>query len=259
MSDLIVIDDNTNPADIDPTGKFQTGLIARDFSTHPQGFMAEAKPFDLPLIPVVEMKERLAEQTAKNSSLEPLVKPRPILDQDGYGYCWGHSSTNVTMTVRAYNNQPYIPLSAFAVCSIIKNYRNQGGFCAQSLEFIAKVGVPSQALWPQGECRRALDTPEMRTDAAKNVVTEWMDLDDDPDVAAHQLATCLLLNIPVATDFNWWGHSVETFRLLSWEPFETLIKNSWKGWGDNGVGKLSGRRAKPNGAIAPRVVRANVP
>lgn len=245
------IDDATT--DFVPSGA-GTGLIDRDFALYPVGYLVCARAFDLPLMTDDEIEAAIRREQADGCLLEKLAHDMPILDQGNWGYCWSHSSVMAVQLIRALDNQPYEPLSAFAVASIINNYRNEGGWCTLSLEWIAKHGVPSQKLWPQGEVRRALDTREMREDAATRKVTEWMDL--DPTAMKRQVATCLLSGIPVATDFNWWGHSVCSVRCLSWNPFSVSVKNSWSNWGDNGIGKLEGRRAIPDGAIAPRATMA---
>jgi hypothetical protein len=85
-----------------------------------------------------------------------------------------------------------------------------------------------------------------------------MDLSEDANIVKHQLATCLLLNIPVVTDFNWWGHSVCAVRLVKRNPFTIRIWNSWgDSWSDSGMGDLTGSKAIPDGAVAPRVMTAS--
>lgn len=244
----------------DKKGKrFSHGLIQRNFKKFPVGYESFAKPIDFPLFSDQEIEDRLADQLRTKSSLEEVcMAEMPILDQDGYGYCWGHSTVNAVQCVRGLNNQPYEPLSAFAVCAIIKRGRNEGGWCTLSLKFVTEHGVPSQKLWPQGKANvSTYDTPAMRENAKKNIVTEWFDLSESGSEVKRQLATLLLMNVPVATDYNWWGHSVLAFRLLSWNPFRTRIKNSWAGWGNNGMGDLEGSKAIPNGAVAPCLVTPN--
>ena len=73
-----------------------------------------------------------------------------------------------------------------------------------------------------------------------------------------QVATCLLLNIPCALDFNWWGHSVCGLDLVEYSPskFGILIWNSWgDAWGDRGEGLLRDGKEIPNGAVGVRTMR----
>jgi hypothetical protein len=180
----------------------------------------------------------------------------PSRDQDGYGYCWCHSSTSVALLLRARDNQPYADLSAFAVGCIIKNYRNEGGWGEESLKFIAERGVPTSEFWPQQSTKRGNDNPQTWENAAFHRFTgEWMALSSNASERKKQLITCLLLNIPVVSDFNWWSHSVATADLVSIEPFRTRVWNSWAdSWSDAGMGILEGSKALPDDALAPRVI-----
>jgi hypothetical protein len=165
--------------------------------------------------------------------------------------CWAHSSTSAALIVRAVAGEPYADLSAYAVACIIKGYRDEGGWGAESLEFIAERGIPTSQFWPQQSMSRANDKPETWANAAQHKFTEWMDL--EPRNKA-QLVTCLLSGIPVVIDLNWWGHSVCALDLVSLAPFRTRIWNSWNDtWSENGTGILEGQRAIPDGQIAPRV------
>ncbi len=254
---LIIDDDNWR--DHVPGAFRAGGLIPRDYRARPVGYLAVARPFDLPLIPESEWADRLAAQKAAHTQLSDIRNrgmwgsPIPSRDQDGWGYCWAHSSTSACLILRAIEGLPYADLSAFAVACIIKNYRNQGGDGSESLEWIAANGIPTSKTWPQQGHSPSLDTPAMRAEAAENKVLEWMDL--DPQNMKAQLVTCLLSGIPVVSDFNWWGHSVCSLNLESLSPFQTRIWNSWSDtWSDNGTGILSGNRAIPDGAVAPRVI-----
>lgn len=241
-----------------PTGH-SMGLVPRDYAANPSGYMAAAATFpDELLIPEVEWKERLEEQQRTQSSLLDIrgkdYDTLKSLNQDGYGYCWAFSTTKAMMYLRAIMGQPGVRLSAWAVAAIIKNYRDQGGWCTQSLDFIVKHGVPTLDVWPQGEVKRSLDTPEMRANAALHKCTEWWDGTDDREKNWHILVTALLLGLPLATDFNHWGHSVCSVKLVSVSPPRITIDNSWDTtWGDRGCGDLEGWKAKPDGLVIPRV------
>ena len=231
------------------------GLVPRDFRTHPVGCYAHAKPFDLPLIPESEWQARLDAQIAAKAQL-PNVRDRgmngqpiPSRDQDGKGYCWAHSSTSAAMISRAKAGEPYADLSAFMVACIIKGYRDEGGWGAESLEFIAQNGIPTSQFWPQQSMSRSNDNPAMRANAALHKFTNWRDL--DPNNMKAQLVTCLLLGFPVVSDFNWWSHSVCTLDLVSISPFRTRILNSWgDSWSSNGTGVLEGSKAVPDAGLA---------
>lgn len=247
---FVITEDTMSPPD-----GYKSGLVERDYQQNPVGY--NSKPFTLPLIPEREWQSRLDRQKTLKSQLSDFRRRGnfggiiPSTDQNGKGYCWAHSTISAMMLLRAVQNEPYVELSAYAVACIIKNYRDQGGWGSQSLEFVAQHGCPSAEFWPQRSMSRANDNPAMRANALKHRVSEWMDL--QPRNKA-QLVTCLLLGIPVVSDFNWWGHSVCSMDIVSLNPFRTKIWNSWGDrWGDNGEGILEGNRAIPDGMIAPFV------
>jgi hypothetical protein len=265
VGQLITIDDyNWMQHAAPPVGQGM-GLIPRDFSRCPVGYLMYAKPFDLPLMTDQEIQDGIVAQEIHKSSLQHLRdkaadgSQMPSYDQNGQGYCWAYSSTCAASLARVAMGLPYIRLSAHKVGCFVKGYRDQGGWNAQSVAHIAEHGVPSEAIWPAKSMSRSNDTPEMRANAALHKITEWMDLAEGGEILKRQIATALLHNCPIAVDFNWWGHSVCAVRLLSWNPFKYLIWNSWtNSWGENGMGALEGSRTMPNGAIAVRVSNPSV-
>lgn len=250
MSEFII-------TDFTPPEGYGRGLTTRDYEQFPVGY--NSKPFDLPLIPESEWQTRLDQQIAAKAQLHNIRdkgndgKPIPSTDQQQTNFCWAHSSVGAVILLRATQGEPYVPLSATAVACKIKNFKNVGGWGSQSLEYIAAHGVPDINHWAQGNAgiNKHYDSDETWQNAAKHKVTEWMDLQPRNK---QQFVTCLLNNIPVVTDLNHWGHSVVTMSILSFNPFRTLIWNSWSdAWGKNGTGILEGSKAIPDGAIAPRV------
>lgn len=264
---VVINDDNYHKFVEDPTvdkERKARGLIPRLFSECPQGYLgAICEPFSLPLIPDSEIEDRIRQQEKDKSSLQHIREQGkdggliPSTDQNGRGYCWAHGTCSAVMLVRAKNHQPFVSLSAYHVACIIKNYRDEGGWCTQALDFIAKRGIASEEFWPQRSVSKSNDTPQMWQNAALHKVEQWWDISDNRETAKRQMATLLLLNDPVQTDHNWWGHSICTMRLISWNPFKTMIWNSWgESWSDRGMGILEGSKAIPDGAVAPRVVTA---
>jgi hypothetical protein len=272
------------------------GLVPRNYATHPRGCYANVRAVDFPLIPPAEFAQRARDKEAAKSRLSDLRLSGaggvafPSLDQDGVGYCWAHSSTHAVMYLRLVQNQPVVPLSAFSVAATIKRGADEGGWGAQSLDFITEKGVMAQSVWPQKDRNyRQYDKPENWANAALHKVTEgWVDLnveEYDRKLTFDQVITLLLSDVPVVVDFNWWSHSVlavdavdgagrrgtaraESGKLMTVEEFEEAwgmndpvtagmsvrIQNSWSDtWGQQGTGILSGSKAVPDGAVAPRV------
>lgn len=247
--------------------KRKRGLIPRDFLKHPVGSyrgVPAMRAVNIPLIPRSEWSARIKHMNEVKSRLSDIRlsgnggQPIPSLDQDGVGYCWGHSSTHGVIINRAIMNQPFVPLSAFAVCATIKNGRDEGGWGAQSLDFIMNRGVPAQKYWPQQSRDLSHGTAQCWENAALHKVTHgWVDVEAaqyDRDLSWDQVMTLLLSRVPVVGDFNWWGHSVLLLDPVEIEPgsFGVRIWNSWGDtWSDRGMGVLRGSQARPDGAVAP--------
>ena len=264
---MIIIDDGRLDASIFPAD-FGRGYVERDYKQYPQD-MFRALPSEMQLIPQTEWSARIKEQTETKSSLAHIRDISnygdfiPSMDQNGHGYCWAYSTGMCVQLLKAKQGQPYTRLNPHAVAAIIKGGRDEGGWCGLSAKFLREVGIPTEAYWPKHSRSLQYDTPEMRTNAAKNRTTEdWADLTQavyDQNLTFNQVATCLLLNIPVALDFNWWGHSVCGMRLVEVESnsFGIEIINSWTdNWGTRGTAILRGSKAIPNGAIALCVANA---
>lgn len=238
------------------------GSIPRNYLTHPVGYLACAKPFDLPLIPEGEWQGRLDALKAAKARLSDVRNkgvagsPIPSRDQNGKGYCWAHSGVSAHLLARAVANEPYADLSAYAVACMIKQFQDEGGWGSEGVEFQADKGCPTSEFWPQQSMSRSNDNPKTWENAKLHRYTEWMDL--DPSNVKPQLVTCLLLDIPVVVDFNWWSHSVCAMDLESLNPFTIRIWNSWgDSWSENGTGLLQGNKAIPDGAVACRVITAS--
>lgn len=293
-----IIDDDA-PVQARDSANHAKGLVERDYSKHPVGSYGSAPEWDMELIPRSEWVERIKDQMANRSSLVdirrtrgPNGSPIPSLDQNGQGFCWCYSTTMCTMMLRAAMNQPYVRLSGHMPACLIKNYQDEGGWGALSLDFIVKNGIATVADWKEKSMSRSNDTPEMRKNALLYRVTEsWADLQQaayDRNMTEDQTITCLLLNQPVVGDFNWWGHSVcllaavlgnaargNTFAFPDFgsmdlndpkqaKVFGDIINkkgiNSWTdNWGDLGEFTLSGNKAHLDGGVSPRVATASTP
>lgn len=265
-----IIDDDT-PIDFTHTKDFGRGLIPRNFETHPQGYLAVAPPAEIELVPendvlgiVRELKatgQRLSDIRRKSGPNGGII---PSLNQGQWGYCWGHSTTMGRMMLNAIMGQPYVKYSAFQVCATLKNYKNEGGWGALSLEEVYKNGQTTDALWPEGRVDRSLDTPAMRADAAKRKVTGvWADVNAavyDRNMTLRQVIALLLkYRRPVVGDFNWWGHSVILLDVEEVESGSLGIRglNSWGDeWGEQGEFVLRGSKMTPDGAVAPMTAMA---
>lgn len=231
-----------------------------------------AAPSEMTVIDPSEWDARYDADEAKGSSLEHIFlqkngQPAFVnLDQNGDGYCWAYSTGHAMMLSALRDNNLTYRLNPHATAAIIKKGRDEGGWCGLSAKWAAENGYAEEGTepgkWPKQSRNLKYDTPELRA-AMKAHVTgeEWRDLTRDvydQHLATNQLATCLMDNKPCPTDFNWWGHSVCSLRWVRVEAgsWGLLILNSWLNWGRFGLAVLRGSKAKPDGALCIRTVRA---
>ncbi len=246
----------------------QNGETERTVTIIPPKAMGAA-PSTFKLIPRSEWDARYDEQQARKNGLRHLKqtmnkgKPHLSFDQNGQGYCWSYSVGGTIMYARGRDNQPYRRISPHAVACKIKNFQDQGGWCGLGMKWAIENGYPEESFWPQKSMARANDKTATWENAKKYRITEscfdasrqvW-----DQEMFIDLVATFLFLNVPLALDFNWWGHSVcgiEWTRIErgSWGP---TIDNSWTpSWGDDGLATLQGNRATPDGAVGSLVATA---
>lgn len=255
-----VIDDST-PVDalvLDGVGR---GYVERDYALHPAEMFAA--PTDIQVIPRSEWSARIAERKNLGVGLRFVRermndgKPHVSLDQNGQGYCWAYSGAHANMYSRAQAGMSYARLSAHAVACKVKGFRDEGGWCGLSAEFLAKNGCPTTDLWPEKSMSRSYDTAGTWEAAKRYRVSEQVvDLTRavyDRNLSFDLVVSLLLVQIPVQVDFNWWSHSVCAIDVDELEPgsFALLIQNSWSdSWAERGLGWLRGNRSIPDGAVA---------
>lgn len=266
--EIVIDDDNYEQFLPENMPQFGFGLVPRDYSRIPVGSIEGIKKFDIPLIPRNEWSSRIRDMEQGGSRLSDLFNNsgQVNLDQGTEGFCWAYSPASAIMVARARDNQPNVRLSAHAVGCMIKNFRNQGGWNPQAVEFGRDRGYPTIEFWPEKSMSRQWNNAETWEDAAKYKITEgWMDLEPsiyDRNLSFDQLMTCLLSRIPCPTDHAFMSHSVcscdpvefdNSLPLSDINRWGTRFLNSWNNWGDRGFGLLRGRKAAPDGATAVKV------
>lgn len=279
----VVIDDSSS-ADLEFPSTHARGLVPRDLSVDPPTMFAP--PDTMPDMTLTEIADRIKEQNKEESSLRhirrrsgPNGKHIPSLDQNGQGYCWAYSVTASVMIARAAAGLPYVRLSAHSVACVIKNFRDEGGWCGLSARFIrgqdpnhpTKKGIVPVSHWPEKSMSRSHDTESNWIEAAKYAINEdYVDLTRavyDQNLTKKQVLIQLVLNNPVVLDFNFWGHSVlglwatllaNASQNLTIDDFGIGGLNSWTdGWGDLGEFELRGAKSRPDGAVCTRTVIAS--
>lgn len=277
--DFVITDDNYIERCRINEAQQSFGLIPRPLESHPTGSYAGAVTYgaikdELPLIPWADMPDRIKELEATKSRLSDFRNagaggmPIPSLSQGSSNFCWAYTSVAAVLALRAANNLPYIRLSGHAVGCKIKSFRNQGGWSAHSMQFISEHGVPSVHTWKEQSFSPSFDKPETWEEAKLFRIAEgWADLDApiyDRDMSFQQVLTMLINRIPVCADFPWWTHAVCLLDPVDSFPqkpandpsrYGVRLWNSWSdSYGDRGTAVLTGNKAVPGNAVAPRAV-----
>lgn len=272
----------------------KTGAVPRPWDTVPCGGMKGVPKSTIAKITdPVERRNRINDLIAAKGLLSDVrmsAGPNggmiPSRDQNGRGYCWAHSTISAALLARAKAGLPYADLSAYAIACMIKNYRDEGGWNGESMQFLREKGCPTSKNWKQQSTSRSNDNPETWAEAALYKDTEWEDI---PDRDFDTLFTYLLLGIPCPIDENWWSHSIcaadpvngtsafnamqcrsDSGKAMTLQEFDDVWETSvygdawgvriWNSWGDswstNGMGVLTQSKATPDGSIALRQMRA---
>jgi hypothetical protein len=243
------------------------GLVRRDYGEYPEQMFAQ--PDEMGIIPSSEWDARFDEQERLKSSLEHMylggLNGTPLftnLDQGQEGYCWIYSVGHSVMLDRMRRGRRVVRLNPHSSGAIIKEGRNEGGWCGLGAQFVSDHGMAPEGTgpgeWPKWSRDLRLDTAEMRASMANYRIDEqWTDVTRrmwDRNLTTNQVATSGFNNLPGPRDYNWWAHSVCGIRWVRIErgSWGQLILNSWKNWGHHGLAVLRGNRAICDGGLTIR-------
>lgn len=269
------------------------GRIPRDYRTHPVGHAWKgASAFTAELnVPREEWDERIEEMERNRTGLDHLVDQVGLecKDQNGTNFCWDFATTHCCEIelVKANQKDPQgnpVKLSPASTACKIKNFRNQGGWGQEALEYQIEHGTVPEWLWPQSAINRQYDTAANWKEAEKYRVKEWM------DIASRnfgQKCSAQFHRLPTSDGYNWWSHQVtgyrpviiaksivkaayaaakELYKLLPTEyrepllekaasKYGTLQRNSWSmSYGDRGYFILAESKATPDDCCSPSVL-----
>lgn len=258
MTKLFVIDDDTKDEHfIHPNLGRGLDLSARGPGEYGYGSAATAFPEEL-IIPENEWQARIKEKEERQNRISDHLKLNGIgpKNQQQTNYCWANAPVMAMEIIRCLQGLKHISLSPSSVAAQIKNYRNEGGWGKEALQWISDKGVMPSSLWPDNAYNgRQYATNQNKEAALDYTAPEWWELKVRNKA---QLISCLLRNIPVPIGLNWWGHEVCAVDAV-WlnGTAEPLILNSWgPDWGEGGYGVLAGARGLPDDAVAPRTAIA---
>ncbi len=250
-SDMVVIDDNNYQQWLNPIVGGERRLSGYKGMFKTKKARRKGKTFEdltsVPLIPESEWDDRIRQKEKDRSRLKDFALDMglTVLDQNGTNYCWINAPTFCCMVTRLQETGQAIRLSPASVGAPIKNFRNQGGWGSQGLDYMRKNGINLQGDWPANAINRSYYTEENRQKAKANIVLEYYYLKN-----WQEMASCILAGIPVGAGYNWWSHEVTGMDILK-GSHDLIIADSWStSYGDRGYGVLKGSRKYPDDAVA---------
>lgn len=247
-----VINDTTLAEDfVDPTRGTGLDLGLKGA----QGYAGVAEPFpDELLIDPSEYQARIKEREERKLRHRDLATQFGLecKDQAQTNYCWINAPTYALEYVLAWQNQTKTVLSPASGGAPIKNFRNNGGWGREALQWISDRGLCPVENWPANAIDSRYYTDANRAIALNYRVTEWWVCEDRN---MQQVFSLVLRGIPVAVGYNWWSHEITGVDGVWLDGQAALvIRNSWgMGWKDMGYAVLQGNRMIPDDAVAPGV------
>lgn len=291
-----IIGDHTPMDHPDLNGGFK-GCVPRDSVAQKVGYSANIPPTQMKVYDLVTLKNIIADRVKYKSQLSDILlrgdggNEIPSLDQNGQGFCWAYGSTGAMQAVRAKQNLPYKKLSGHAVGCKVKNFQDQGGWGALSLDFIIANGIPDTDHWTEKSMSRSNDTPA--TWANAKLYVPDVTLEDlaspnyDRNLSYAQQLTCLADLNPTVDDYDYWGHCVfgcdavdgaahrmwtrnDAGKILTLQEFDAVwamndpdtqgigkrLRNSWTDiYGFKGFAVMTGSKAIGNNSVS--IISAN--
>lgn len=244
----------------DLSGSFGSGHIERDYAKH--GLGTYASPTKQKVYARTQWDDLIKRQDDFNTSPyhHHIASNVEILDQNGYPYCWMFGTVAGVMNRYAAQGLPVPFLSATAPAAQGKNYRQQGGWAGEAIEYIGRFGIPTVKTWPQHSLDPSLARDhEQQLEAKMHGIVRFEEVPQQ----AFEVAMSVLLDpdnpAPVTLGLMWWGHLVCGLRAvkIARDEYGILIVNSWKKtWGEGGFKVLTESKATAHEYVAIREVLA---
>lgn len=205
--------------------------------------------FIFPRIPRSEWRQLIFD--GQGTFLGDLTKDiLPPHYQGHTNYCWAHGSVRAVESLRVYEAQSPIILSAESVAVPITGGVNRGGSPDEALEQLRKFGACDQTYWPLNDLNQRHAKVGWDQERFNHIINTWVDVenfDDQMTLAFHR--------IPIAIGLGWWGHLVCQLNpiYLGNDKFGIEFDNSWgPDYGENGRGVLDEDHGTADlGAFAP--------
>jgi hypothetical protein len=210
----------------------------------------------IPVIPRSQWSARCQALTGHTLSARIRNNKQPIapLDQDGENFCWRYGPTGAMEVCRTIRQgDPFIRLAPESLAGQTDGVLpNVGGDPMDALQHASDDGACAQWFLP-GYNDRQPGTWQSGwlQDRGNHRVQHTLDIG-----TFDELATALLMCIPVVVWYDWWGHCIYATDLVTSSDGRWAIKirNSWGNWGDDGFADIEENRADPSNGGACAVL-----
>lgn len=223
---------------------FGTGYESRDYDEFPMNGLEFAAARDIPSFSQNEILDLIAEKTAKKTWVRDKCDAvgSKVKNQSSSSYCWGHAPVRGMEVDYVLQGGVVKVLSAFYLCSTIKNGRNQGGSGIVAAKFAHERGTCLESMHAPMNFK-VNTSAEAKENAALHQITAWEDLDPSDKLA---IWTRIVLDMPVTVGIPSWTHEVLlTFLVNDNGTIREGFDNSWgTSWGTNGRGVLTGSKQR---------------
>lgn len=179
-------------------------------------------------IPPSEYDARIDEQAALQSRVSDYCD-FPAFDQDGLPTCWAIGTAQAMSIARRIQGLPHIQISGCSIAVPISG-GHSGGWEGDAVEYLAKHGGASVAVWPENNTNRSLDRdPKVIEDRKLHLAVEFLEMNTKAN-----WATALLRTKCGPFAYNRMSHVMCMCDFIRIESghYGFRVRNSWKdSWG----------------------------
>lgn len=251
-----IINDSTPLSAMQPPAGFGRGLDLSARTPAGYGDLADMFPDEL-LVPESEWQARIQEMEERKSRLSDIVDQAglPCKDQSSTLYCWINAPTHCVEISRVIQNQEMVILSPASAGAPIKNFRNEGGWGKEGLEYIIEHGLVPVDKWPANAISRQYWTEDNKKIALNYRAVEWTECRPRNK---QQFISSLFRRWPGAAGLNHWSHEVTYYDVIWLDGTAAVrFRNSWgMSYGTRGYGILQGSKMLPDDYVCVRTALA---
>jgi len=237
-----VINDNNYQNFLDQGRRGYYGMF---LDAQEKGLCKRFGDLGIPRIPEKDWDDIIRQKQKDKATLIDLCNEMglPHKDQASTNYCWVNAPTHCCEIIRLVETGQVVSYSPASCGAPIKNFSNSGGWGSQALNRLKVDGINLTSDWPDNAIQRSYFTEPNKLSAKKNIVREFFVIEE-----WEERGSCILADLPTADGYDWWRHEVTGAGLVL-VSHDLIIRNSWRDWGENGFGILSGSKKQADDCV----------